>query len=153
MYEQLYHILPEVAMKETRSVVFTNENHFGITPGEYGLVELYCTDAKCDCKRVCFKIMSATIQDAVATIYYGWGSLDYYTDWFNMGRNTLHEMDEYDQESVYNMHGFHICELSPQTEIARPMLKFLEAYIRDNEDYANRLKQHYKLVRAKVEEC
>lgn len=153
MYEQLYHILPEVAMKETRSITVPPHNQFGVPTGEYGFVELYCTDADCDCRRVCIAVRSKATNSTVAVIFYGWESLDYYTKWFNKGKKIpLNEMEPLDQAAVHYMHGIHLSNSDHQSEIAPVMLKMLESYLREEKTYAKRLKRHYDLVRAKVYE-
>lgn len=45
---------PEVAAQETR--VITAQGHALLPDGEYGLVELFCTEPGCDCRRVMLSI-------------------------------------------------------------------------------------------------
>jgi hypothetical protein len=45
---------PEVAAQETR--VITAQGHALLPDGEYGLVEFFCTEPGCDCRRVMFSI-------------------------------------------------------------------------------------------------
>src|SRR5579871_61169 len=71
---------PEIAVKETRSM--TLRGHEVIPDGEYGFLEFYCHEAGCDCRRVLLIVVSQDpSRPVVATINYGWESLDYYAKW------------------------------------------------------------------------
>ena len=70
---------PDFAEKETRSIVVKNES-LGLPLGQYFLLESYCTDKKCDCKRVFINVLFG--EKFLATIGYGWGSLEFYKKWF-----------------------------------------------------------------------
>ncbi|MBK8931324.1 MAG: hypothetical protein IPM76_03220 [Chloroflexi bacterium] len=62
---------PEVAAQETR--VITAQGHALPPDGEYGLVELFCTEPGCDCRRgtIVFR-HPLEPQKLLATISYGW---------------------------------------------------------------------------------
>lgn len=47
-YIQLYELLPDVAMRETRTITAFETNAFDMPSCEYGLVEMYCNDENCD---------------------------------------------------------------------------------------------------------
>ena len=49
-YAPFAEFFPEVAGPETRVVVAIN--HLVLPPGRYALVELYCDEVGCDCRRV-----------------------------------------------------------------------------------------------------
>ena len=73
-YVQLYELLPDVARQETRTITAFEPNEFGVPPGEYGLVEMYCDDEDCDCQRVFLTIVSSITKKPVAVITFGWES-------------------------------------------------------------------------------
>jgi hypothetical protein len=80
-YAPLYELLPEVADRETRSITVKQGNHFSLPVGEYGLVEMYCNDEDCDCRRVIIMVIKRDVKKPVAYISYGWESLDFYATW------------------------------------------------------------------------
>ena len=60
---------PEIARKETRS--FTSINKMELAGDEFGLLELYCDEPGCDCRRVMFCVVSRQYQKPMAYIAYG----------------------------------------------------------------------------------
>jgi len=71
--------LPKLAEKETRRLIFLYGKE-GIPPGDYVLMESYCNDPGCDCRRVFINILHKDT-DILATIGYGWESLEFYKRW------------------------------------------------------------------------
>jgi len=41
-------------MAETRTVIVSNNNDYGVPQANYSFVEAYCNEKKCDCRRVFF---------------------------------------------------------------------------------------------------
>jgi len=71
---------PEVGARETRSIFAYG--HDDLPDGEYGLLELYCDEKDCDCRRVIFNVVEAGKPDKVlATMNYGWESAKFYGKW------------------------------------------------------------------------
>lgn len=130
----------ELALKETRSfTVF--ENHPTLPADEYGLIELYCDDEDCDCRRVMFDVLSRKRGKSVAFIAYGWESVDFYRKWTKSGNpNIAHEM----QGPVLN-------KLSPQSELAPALLILVRDTILKDTAYIERLKRHYQMFKEKVD--
>jgi hypothetical protein len=50
-----YQLFPEQAWAETRSI--TIQGHPSLPDDEYGLIEAYCTDLKCNCRRVMLNVI------------------------------------------------------------------------------------------------
>lgn len=48
-YESFHARFPEIAEKETRTL--TTLNAPGLPAGSFGLVEMYCNEPDCDCRR------------------------------------------------------------------------------------------------------
>jgi len=46
---------PELAVKETRVVTLLGADR-GVPSGSYGLIEFYCPDPQCDCRRVLLNV-------------------------------------------------------------------------------------------------
>jgi len=154
-YVRLYDLLPEVAMAETSLIVLDPVNAYNIPGGEYGLVEMYCDDADCDCQRVFLAVMQnePDAREPLAVVTFGWESLDYYTKWFNMGRRTPYsKLDPMSRQAIQFMHGAHLSNTNKQSKIAPAIFEMLNMRVFNDEFYLNRLKQHYKMFRAKVNE-
>ena len=152
-YVQLYELLPDVAMKETRTITAFEPNAFNVPPGEYGLVEMYCNDEACDCQRVFLAVISSVTQKPVAVITFGWESRQFYSKWFNRGENiAFSAMNPLDQEAVNYMYGIHLSEADCQSPIAQAILRMVTDQALNDKAYVDRLKQHYKLFREKVDE-
>ena len=148
-YVQLYDVLPEVAMKETRTITAYSNNIYGLPPGDYGLVELYCKD--CDCRRVKIAVVSSNSEKPVAFMYYGWESLKFYTKWFNMGKTVdFGKMNPLDQQAVRYMHGVNLSMDDEQSKDAFTLLKMVTEQAFNDKVYVEGLKRRYKLFRAKV---
>src|SRR5438045_9155529 len=62
-------LYPDVAKAETRSL--TTRGYPGVPDDEYGLIEAYCPDPGCDCRRVMLNVVSRRQQAHIATISYG----------------------------------------------------------------------------------
>ena len=67
--------------------------------GEYALVEAFCNDKDCDCRRVMFNFVTPENHKTVAAIAYGWETEKFYTKWFGeINRNMIKSM----QGSILN---------------------------------------------------
>ena len=152
-YVSMYELLPLIAMEETRTITVLPGNPFGVPAGNYGLLEMYCNDEECDCRRVFISVVSSVVKDTVAVITFGWESKAFYAKWFNRGGTVkLPGMDKFGQYAVRGMHGIHLSNTSKQSKIAPAVLLMVtECALRDNA-YVERLKRHYKLFRVKVDE-
>jgi len=108
--------------------------------GEYGLLELYCAEKDCDCRRVIFNVVEAGKPDRVlATINYGWESAKFYGKW---GRSP----------GLAREHkGPFLDPLNRQTQYA--LLRLLEEHILPDAAYIKRLKQHYEMFKQAVAEA
>ena len=126
--------LPQIAERETRTLtVYGRED---LPDGEYGFVELYCEDEKCDCQRVLIWVVSlATGSKIWATINFGWESIEFYARWT---RN---------RELALQMSGAHLDPINPQSEYANVLLDYFVKMVAD-EEYVERLKRHYYQFRA-----
>ena len=56
-YLPLFKVLPEIGMKETRSINVTQNNNT-LPLGEYAIIEMYCDEFDCDCRRVILSVAS-----------------------------------------------------------------------------------------------
>lgn len=83
-YGPFFEEFPEVAKEETRHINVLNED--GKLPkGRYLLIELFCTDPECDCRRVFLNVRHVEREQLMAVIAYGWEDQQYYREWFAEG--------------------------------------------------------------------
>ena len=151
-YVRFYDLCPEIALNETRSITVFPQNVYGLPPGNYGMLELYCNDKNCDCRRVFITVMYSETKSEVAVITYGWESKEFYAKWLNLGKDIdLSDMDPDDLEDVDDIHGIHLNMLSRQSEIAPAVMQMVSEQLLSDEDYVDRLKRHYTLFRAKID--
>jgi hypothetical protein len=131
---------PELGARETRSLTVTRTGD--LPEGEYGFIELYCNEPDCDCRRVTIVVLRPQTGWKVwATLSYGWESLDFYQKW----ANTPDPLDPLEWQGPY------LDPLAEQTQYA-PMLLDLFKVVLRSAGYRKRLKNHYQLFRAAVEE-
>jgi hypothetical protein len=62
-------LFPKIASTETRTLTVIDRPK--IPPDTYGLLELFCVDAGCDCRRVMLNVHSQRTMEHLATINYG----------------------------------------------------------------------------------
>jgi hypothetical protein len=124
--EPFYKFFPDVADEETRTL-FIDEGP-GIPAGEYVFVDAYCTDPDCDCQRVMLNVIERK-RGIVATISYG----------FNPAKIPayLEEPNPF------------LDPLNPQSEYAEELLALFQEVVLDDE-YEERLKRHYRMVKDAV---
>ena len=137
-YAPFYELFPEIAVKETR--VLTVLNLPGLPPGEYGLLELYCNEIDCDCRRVLFTVTEAVSGEIKAVIGFGWESSEFYAKW--LGRN--------EPAAIRELQGPALNTMSRQSTLA-PVLLQQVALILADERYVERIKRHYAMYKAAVD--
>jgi len=62
--ESFHARFPEIAEAETRMMYVLN--HSEIPVGSYGLIEMYCNEEECDCRRVFFDVYDWEKKKSVA---------------------------------------------------------------------------------------
>jgi hypothetical protein len=126
----------ELAIKETR-VITTTITQFGLPPGEYGLLENYCTDKTCDCRKVMINVIEVkSPRQFLATIGYGWESAEFYTRWIG-GNEKLGKI----------MAGAYLEPGGIQTKYA-PLLFDMVTSAAFTDEYVERLKRHYAMFKS-----
>jgi hypothetical protein len=129
----------ELGLKETRTL--TVIDHAGLPAGEkYGLMELYCSDQNCDCRRVMFDVVSKRQNQSMAVIAYGWESASYYARWYG----------ENDPVVIRSLQGPELNFGSQQSEFAPLLLELVKEVIKDP-FYVARLKKHYQMFKETVD--
>jgi len=131
---------PELGARETQSLTVTGRSD--LPDGDYGFIELYCNEPDCDCRRVTiFVLRPHTGWKVWATLSYGWESLDFYQKW----ASAPDPLDPLEWQGPY------LDPLAEQTQDA-PVFLDLFKVILQSPGYGQRLKNHYRLFRAAVEE-
>ncbi len=126
-------LFPELAAKETRSVFV--QGRADLPDGEYGFIELYCDEANCDCRRVMINVYSpATKSRILATINYGWESVQFYKKWLRS------------EQDARQCAGASLDPLNPQTVYAPALLELFKFVVADKA-YVERLQRHYRLFK------
>ena len=139
-YQPFYEIFEELAIKETRNATIF-EKHPTLPPDDYGLVEMYCNDENCDCRRVMFSVLSEKRNAYVAVIAYGWEDADFYRKWLKRD----------DPESIRELQGPVLNSMSPQSDLAPALLDLVREVALKDPLYIARLKRHYQLFKEKVD--
>jgi hypothetical protein len=110
-----------LAERETRTLTTFGQD--GLPADTYGLVEFYCADPDCDCRRVMLGVVSRKHLEIghLASISYG-----------------------FDPDG--EMSGPFLDPLNPQSELAEELLERVR-FILSDADYVARLERHYAMVK------
>jgi len=137
-YEPFYERLPEIAEEETRCLLVFDDPD--LPDDEYALLESYCSEPDCDCRRVFFNVLSKRREQIVAVIAYGWESKKYYEKW--LGDNNPDILSE--------LKGPALNTASSQSELSSALLEKVKLVLKDR-NYIRRLKRHYALFKKSVD--
>ena len=140
-YVILYEYFPEIAKRETRSIIVPKRSDQGLPAGEYGLLEMYCDEQGCDCRRVFFYVVSSFRRDAEAVIAYGWESPEFYAKW----------MEDDDPETIRDLQGPVLNMGSPQSRLAPAILTLVRDVVLRDARYIERIKAHYRMFRDRID--
>ena len=143
-YELFMNRFDKLARKETRSATVFANNSYGLPADEYGLIEAYCDDENCDCRRVFFNIASRKREEIIAVVTYGWESESFYRKWFGSSDTASARM------AVKEMTGLGLNSASHQSEIAPAALELVRDILQDK-NYVARIKRHYKIFKETVD--
>jgi hypothetical protein len=69
-----FRLFPAQAVAETR--VITTHSHSDLPDDEYGILEAYCDDPTCDCRRVMLNVVARRQNTVLASISYGFDRED-----------------------------------------------------------------------------
>ena len=119
----------DLAETETRIIQITASD-LGVPIGEYVLMESYCTDDSCDCRKVMINIINIGTNRIYATIGFGWESFDYYLKW-GYGSKEIAE----------SIKGTYLELFVIQSEYANNFLQIFNTRL--NKNYISLLKSHY----------
>jgi hypothetical protein len=139
-YTSFHYHFPEIAKSETRTVTVMREDDV-VPKGSYGLLEMYCDDVNCDCRRVFLEVYDWEQGKDVAFIAYGWESKEFYRRWLKMD----------DPQVIRELQGPVLNDGSPQSKYAPAVLKLVKEAVLSDPAYIDRLKRHYQIFKEKVD--
>ena len=137
-FTSFHDLFPEVAEKETRSIVVPPGAKGPLPADSYGFIELYCDEVGCDCRRVYISVLSRARSRVEAFITWGWESPDFYRRRSNF---------ELTPEVLAELTGPALATGQPQTELAPALLDFVRDVLLKDPAYVERIKRHYKMFR------
>jgi len=127
---------PDLAKEETRVVTILSDDE-EIQKWEYHIQEMYCTDKKCDCRKVNFNIIWPN--NEIYYLDYGFESFQYYMEWWIWDKKLAKELSWL---SV-NTYTWNALE-------SKKMFDTMKWVLQDK-IYIDRLKKHYKLMKEDVD--
>jgi hypothetical protein len=134
----LHTCLPDIAEKETRTVTVLGRSD--LPDGQYAFLEMYCNEVACDCRRVLIQVISAPPRPRIlATINYGWETAAFYANWIG------------DPEAGEEAQGASLDPLGMQSQYSSTLLELFKFVLQD-EQYVERLRQHYALFKSRINE-
>jgi len=140
-YVSFHEHFPEIAKREIRTITILEQSSSGLQPGQYSLVEMYCDERGCDCRRVFFYVISSIKKDVEAVIAYGWESPEFYARW----------MKDDSPKVIAELQGPILNMGSPQSSLAPAILEIVKDIILQDSAYIERIKTHYKMFRDKID--
>lgn len=114
-------LFPQVASKETRTVRVVQRPP--LPQDTYGLVELFCVEEGCDCRRVILNVHSERTMEHLATINFAFDPDD-------------------------DMRGPFLDTLNRQSELSLPLLDLVREVLEQDAGYVQRLERHYRMFKA-----
>ena len=131
-----YTYFPEIADKETKIVQILKSGINTPPIGVYAIVESFCDDRKCDCRKVMFNIIAINQPGKIlATIGFGWESISFYTAWAGG-----------DQELAKQMVGTYLEPLCIQSKYSEYFCSLIADMVKE-ESFKFRILRHYQLFR------
>jgi hypothetical protein len=139
-YVLFHDSFPEIAERETRTIIVL-ERPGPLPPGHYSLLDMYCDEPGCDCRRVMLSVFVTESKSIEAVIAYGWESHDFYARWFH----------DDDPEMIRELQGPVLNLGSPQSPRASAILDLVRNVALQDKQYIERLKDHYRVFREVVD--
>ena len=127
---------PQLALKECRAATLSPGNHFRLPPDQYAMLELYCDEPNCDCRRVLLRVVGLQ-RGPVATVNFGWEPLDFYAGYLG-------------EEWAKELQGPNLLMGAPQSELAPQALEVAE-FVLSDPDYVERCVRHYRMFRGIID--
>ncbi len=140
-YSLFHSRYPDVAERETRTVIVIDSSDFNLPPAHYSFLEMFCDEPGCDCRRVFFSVVSSLQKDIQAVIAWGWEEREFYTKW----------MGDDDPRIINDLIGPALNLSSPQSNLAPALLYLFRNVLLQDTTYIERVKRHYAMFRQEVD--
>jgi hypothetical protein len=124
---------PTEAAKETRTIMVPDGEP--VPADSYGFLEFFCKEVECDCRRVLIRVVSRNTERVMATLTYGWETVEFYRKW------------SHGDHRAQEMAGVSIDPLATQTEYASYFLAVFCEMISVDSEYRSRLQRHYEMFK------
>jgi hypothetical protein len=111
-----------------------------IPAGSYGLLEQYCANPACDCRRVIFAVLCRETVSVDATISYSWEDRSFHKQMWEWASEE--ELDKMTRPSLE--------PTGPQAAHAAALRDFVAEFVLIDPEYVERLKRHYKMFKAHI---
>ncbi len=117
-----YSVFPDIATNETR-VITVLRTQGNVPTGSYGLIEFYCPDPDCDCRRVMLNIVEEKHPTRfLASIGYAFDPDD-------------------------EMPGPYLDPMNPQSRYAEKLMEMVSDLVLTDAAYLERLERHYAMIK------
>jgi hypothetical protein len=138
-FVDFHKFFPDLAERETRFATLP-EGDEELPADTYAMVEMYCDEPGCDCRRVFFNVVSKRLRKPLAVVAYGWESRGFYARWL---KGAPVDPDV--------LRGPILDIGSPQSRYAPMLLRLIDDVLLADPAYIERLKRHYQMVRDAVD--
>lgn len=131
----LFELFSEEARLKMRKITLLQDT-YGLPKGSYTLVENYCADKECDCRKVMINVVRIEDKPTIlATIGFGWEDAEYYTKW--MGG---------DEAIGRQMAGAYLELGGIQTDFSENCMELVRNSLRDHH-YIGLIRKHYRMFK------
>ena len=131
-----FHVkFPKIAEEECRKIIIDENNKY-LQKWEYPILEFYCTDPKCDCRKVTLNILDP--KGKIASFNYWWENLRFYTKWLY-----------WDKELAKELVGLNIDVHVNKSKYANVFFEIMKKKIFQDNTYSNILENHYYMMKQK----
>ena len=134
MMEMFVNKFPDIAERETRCVIIPKGN--SLPAGSYYMVESFCNDKKCDCRRAFINVIYN--DDIIATIGFGWEDLKFYEKWAQ------------DKSMAPDLKGPTLEVTGEYTKYSKKILELFKELMIPDKVFIERLKRHYKMFKERL---
>ncbi len=132
-----FKVFPEDAEIKTRKIMLVQDT-FGLPKGKYFLVENYCADKECDCRKVMINVVTMDGKFTIlGTVGFGWEDARYYKKWLN------------DDHLGEEMVGAYIEAGGIQTGMEKECLDLVKNSLRDSK-FVDLIKKRYSIFKEKI---
>lgn len=141
MMEPFHLKFGDVAEKETRCIVLSNNPYYNLPSGEYIFSESYCNDPTCDCRRVFINVIYE--RKIIATIGYGWESRDFYIKWMEWTK---------DDNFIDDIKGPVLELTGKNSQYSKEVLRLFNDFLLNDTVFIERIKRHYEMFKSNLKE-